>query len=65
MMCYKDMTFCRFYEDCTKAKECHRPYTPEVKAAAEKWWGSEDAPVCFFMNKPACHSDNDAVEEKQ
>jgi hypothetical protein len=56
MMCYKDMTFCRFYKDCAKADDCPRAYTDEVQAAAELWWGGEDAPVAFYMGKPSCHT---------
>lgn len=52
-MTYMDMTFCRFYEDCIKAKDCPRPLTPEVKAKAEKWM--KNAPICVYSEKPTCH----------
>lgn len=53
-MCYKDMTFCTFYEDCANATDCHRPLTPEVREAAAKWWGDDDYPIARFMEKPRC-----------
>lgn len=58
MICYRDMTFCPFYSDCAKAKDCHRPLTPEVKAAADKWWGKEGAPIARWAAKPECHETN-------
>ena len=44
MICYGDKTFCPFYETCDKQNDCSRPLTPQVKAAAVKWWGGEGAP---------------------
>jgi hypothetical protein len=66
MLAYKDMTFCTFYKDCTQAKACRRPLTPEVQAQAEKWWrgngielGPEctptEAPIAVFVTPPPCH----------
>lgn len=55
MLCFRDMTFCQFHEDCADAKICHRPLTAEVLAAAEKWWGSENVPICQFAERPTCH----------
>lgn len=41
-MHYRDKTFC-ISENCT----CHpdRKYTEKVQLEAEKWWGSDDAPI--------------------
>lgn len=48
MMCYKDMTFCHG-AGCKDFDGCPRAFTPEVQAAADKWWGTEgEAPICFF-----------------
>ena len=61
MMCYRDMTFCSFYEDCSKASDCNRPLTPEVKAAANRWFNGESdtpiaaIPISVFAAKPGCH----------
>ncbi len=54
MMCYRDMTFCTFYKDCTSADTCHRPLTDEVKAQAVEFWGSEDVPIACFTDRPDC-----------
>jgi hypothetical protein len=54
MLCYKDMTFCTFYTDCANGEDRHRALTDEVRKQAEKWWGSEDAPIARFANKPEC-----------
>jgi hypothetical protein len=35
MICFRDMTFC---EAACGNVGCHRLLTPEVKAAAERWW---------------------------
>ncbi len=56
MICFRDMTFCPFYDDCALASQCHRPLTPEVVAAAHKWWGSDKAPIAQFVDKPKCHT---------
>lgn len=57
MLCYKDMTFCIFYEGCTKASTCGRALTTEVKEAADKWWGSRNgkAPISIFTSIPDCY----------
>jgi hypothetical protein len=48
MICYKDKTFC-VSPSCTN--KCGRKLTPEIKEAAQKWWGMEgEAPIaisCF------------------
>ena len=53
MMCYRDMTFCE-YKECSKFDSCHRALTDKVQADAEKWWGSEKAPIATFASKPEC-----------
>jgi hypothetical protein len=63
MICYKDKTFCPFYETCLKQNDCHRPLTPAVKAAAANWWGSDNAPIARFGEKPQCHIDNKEKKE--
>lgn len=57
MLCYKDMTFCKFHKECAKGKECDRALTDEVIKDAEQWWGKKGAPVCIFMEKPECFTD--------
>lgn len=54
MICYKDMTFCPFFEDCAKAKDCHRPlYEYHRVNAAEI-----GLPITHYASKPDCHEKN-------
>lgn len=55
MICFRDMTFCPFWQDCDKAANCHRPLTDHVVERAKVWWGSDDAPIARFSEKPDCH----------
>ena len=57
MICYKDMTFCAFYEYCKNGKACKRALTPEVREAAQRWWGNEkeEAPICIYTDQPHCY----------
>ena len=59
MFCYRDMTFCTYYKDCIKARQCHRPLTPQVEQEAEEFWKQSKlhgSPVySMFMSKPQCH----------
>lgn len=50
MICFRDMTFC-IHPDCTCDPE--RQLTDEVREAARKWWGSDDAPISMgYICKP-------------
>lgn len=46
MICFRDMTFC-----CSEVhtNDCTRQWTPELQAAADRWWQGckGPAPVCF------------------
>ena len=64
MICYRDMTFCTYYEDCENAKDCHRPLTPEVYEAAVRWWGGVDAPISQFSDKPGCWVKKEGVSDE-
>ncbi len=60
MICYKDRQFCKFWEDCQDSNICDRALTPEVQAAADKWWEGfkntdHSAPININMSKPQCH----------
>lgn len=55
MMCYKDMTFCKFWQKCKHGDGCNRAWTLFQQEGAEKWWGKPGAPVCFFVDKPDCY----------
>ena len=59
MFCYRDMTFCTFWEDCALGKDCFRALTPKVREEAEKWAkaaGLKSAPICQYDTKsePPC-----------
>jgi len=58
MMCYRDMTFCSFYEDCTGHPACLRALTPAIEYEAKVWWGSDTAPICQFVMAPECFESN-------
>ena len=42
MTCYRDRTYCTA---ACATTECSYMLTDEVRAAAARWWGSEDAPI--------------------
>lgn len=52
MMCYKDMTFCNFYKECSKGGKCEIALTDKVIEAARRWM--KDPPICVFKDKPEC-----------
>jgi hypothetical protein len=58
MICYKDKTFCSFWERCRDGKECKRALTKECINQAKEWWkqftNSDDAPICQYTDKPEC-----------
>jgi len=59
MICFRDMCFCPYYEDCVNADGCGRALTPEVLAAADRWWGKPGAPIDRFAEKPSCWSEKE------
>ena len=42
MLCYKDKTFC-INPNCPG--KTHEALTPQVEAAARRWWGKDGAPI--------------------
>jgi hypothetical protein len=50
MMCYKDMTFCPFYDKCRDGKSCDRALTDKVVADSVRY----DMPISRFVNQPDC-----------
>ena len=55
MICYRDMTFCGYYRDCSKASECNRPLTDDVIAGCISWCGSSNG-IAQWAERPDCHS---------
>ena len=56
MICYRDMTFCAFWEECRGGMECPRALTFGVRLEAERWWlpRVDGAPICVYTHKPEC-----------
>lgn len=52
MLCYKDMTFCKFYKSCISGKDCFRAYTSHVVDAAERF----EMPVSLYTVHPPCYN---------
>jgi hypothetical protein len=50
MICYKDMTFCSFYQECKKGGQCNRAETPDVIYNAK----ASNLLICEFIEKPSC-----------
>lgn len=57
MTCYRDRCFCSFYVNCVHGDVCHAALTPEVYASAREWWGSEEAPISMYKERPHCFSE--------
>lgn len=53
MMCYKDRTFCEFYENCKYADECGYKLTPEVILKAEQL----GLYISRYVEKPSCYEE--------
>lgn len=58
MISFRDKCFCPFYTECWHGGDCSRALTFDVKQAAADWWGSEDAPIAVFEDKPDCFKEN-------
>ena len=50
MMCYRDMTFCSYWQDCKDGNDCHRALTIEVQNNAE----TNNLDICQYAEKPEC-----------
>lgn len=46
-MCYADRTFCPA-DNCNKFTTCPRALTKDVITKANKWWGTNGAPIARF-----------------
>ena len=63
MLCYRDMTFCTYYKECTIGENCHRALTEEVKQKAEAW--SKNIGIAQFADKPDCFKEVNNEQEKE
>jgi hypothetical protein len=50
MICYKDKTFCSYFQDCAHRKECKDKLTHGVKSAAER----TGLLISQWSEKPGC-----------
>ena len=60
MICYKDMTFCPFYEGCIDRTKCGRAETPEIIEGAQKM----GLPISVFAEKPECYKHRIEIKER-
>ena len=60
MLCYKDMTFCSYYESCRNGVICDRTLTEEVVEAARK----TGLNISAFMSKPFCFKEIEGDEDE-
>ena len=58
MLCYKDMTFCSFYESCKAGTGCFRAKTPQVIKDAIAC----DLGICQFTQTPDCFEKIEGIE---
>ena len=54
MICYRDTTFC-VSPGCEN--KCGRKLTPEIEAAARRWWKGDDPPIAM-----SCYCGGDLEE---
>ena len=54
MICFRDRTFCPFYEKCGDGLACPRALTPQIIEKAKEWWCKDGAPIARFAEKPEC-----------
>lgn len=52
MMCYRDATFCTFFQLCKNGNDCPRALTDKLKADAEEWM--HNPPICVYAEFPEC-----------
>ena len=48
MIAYMGTTFCTA-EKCSEFGTCPRSLTEQVKADAQRWWGTTEAPIAQFI----------------
>jgi len=54
MIGYRDTTFCPHWKECKSGVDCPKALTDEIKESAKLWWGSCDAPIAIYIDKPKC-----------
>ena len=51
MLCYRDMTFCPFWETCKNGSECYRALTADVSAKAIEF----NMGISQYCEQPECY----------
>ena len=59
MLCYKDRTFCDFYEDCKNEPRCDSQLTDKIKKEASE----RGLPVSRFASHPHCFEQKENSNE--
>lgn len=59
MINFQDRTFCDFHKNCKNGVNCKDALTEEIQNEAIKWWGSQDAPISVYQDKPKCYKSNE------
>ena len=55
MLCYRDMTFCPFWESCRKMADCGRALTPDIVERAHL----AKMDISQYADKPECYKPKD------
>jgi len=55
VICYRDMTFCPFSDDCEDGNECPRAITVDVQEGAER----HNLPLSRFVSEPDCFKEKE------
>jgi hypothetical protein len=59
MLCYKDTTFCGYWQDCRNSDICHRPLTKKIKENSIEF----GLPICQYSEKPDCWEQKKEVKD--
>lgn len=63
MLHYRGISYCSASNQCA-TQVCDRKVTPEVQAAADRWWGGPGAPFAFMNFSDRC-GEFQPIEETQ
>lgn len=61
MTTFKDMTFCSFYTECKKGKDCFRALTNAIKFRAKV----VGLPISQFVSEPDCFEEKEEEWNRQ
>lgn len=51
MLCYRDMTFCKFWPTCREGFDCFRALSPHIIEGAKK----ARLPISQYSEEPICY----------